>query len=121
MPGQEAEAAAAVPSRLISSGGPTADSPGQRDGTPAQLDEPIPRRRGGQPQNTNALKHGRRSRRAEQQRAGTAATMKLARHLLAQLGTLQGRCRPRPVRLRQLPHLDAEGRRLLDELGVPVV
>jgi hypothetical protein len=98
---------------------PAAPAAGQCDGTLAQFDGPI-RRRGAQLKNVNAMRHGRRSRRAELQRAETAVTLKAARWVLRQIGGVQGRCRPKPVRLGQLPHLDAEARHLLDALGVPI-
>jgi hypothetical protein len=99
--------------------GPTACSTGEYEGGLAQLDGRTPRLRGGQPQNTNAMKHGRRSRRAELRRAKTAVTLKAAAWVLVQLDALPGyRCRPRPVRADQLAHLDGAGLELLARLEV---
>lgn len=62
------------------------------------------RRRGGQPGNTNARKHGRRSAAAELARKQTTATLKGITHLLVGLGEFPPgqRRRCRPMRVDQL-------------------
>ena len=65
-------------------------------------DEAAPRRRGGQPGNVNALKHGRRSKAAERRRKATRAALKAAMAVLLGMpgGFPPGCSRPRPRRLR---------------------
>jgi hypothetical protein len=113
------ETAAAVSPGANPSGAIAAAVAGQGHGVLAQLDGPTRRRRGAQPQNRNAWRHGHRSRVAEQRRAETAATMKAAGLILSRLGLLGDyRHRPRPIRQDQLPHLGAEAVALLQRLGL---
>jgi hypothetical protein len=110
MPGAE------VSRRATSSGAATATSPGQCDRILAQTDKP---RRGAQPGNRLAWRHGRRSADAVLRRKAGAASRKAAAAILVQLGQLgQYRCRPRPIRVDQLQHLDPVGLELLRRLGV---
>jgi hypothetical protein len=76
------------------------------------------RLRGAQPGNTNAWKHGRRSRKAELSRKLTCARLKLAAHILQTHAEAEGRnfqSNARPMRQDQLDLLrreDPEGWRL---------
>lgn len=75
----------------------------------------VQRRPGGQPGNTNALRHGRRSRGAELSRKLTCARLKLAAHILQAHAEAEGRpfqSHARPMRQDQLDLLrrdDPEG------------
>jgi hypothetical protein len=110
MPGAE------VSRRATSSGAATATSPGQCDRILAQTDKP---RRGAQPGNRLAWRHGRRSADAVLRRKAGAASRKAAAWVLVQLDALPGyRSRPRPVRSDQLQHLDHDGLVLLQGLRV---
>lgn len=63
------------------------------------------RKRGGQPGNTNALRHGLRTREAERNRKLGHAGIKVLQHLLIVQGMIPreaGRLRPRPIRQDQM-------------------
>lgn len=76
-------------------------------------------RRGAQPANRNAWRHGRRTAAAIQRRKANAASREAAGLILAKLRLLGDyRYRPRAIRHDQLPHLGAEAVALLARLGV---
>jgi len=63
------------------------------------------RKRGGQPGNQNALKHGQRTREAQRERKLAYARIKALQHLLISQGMIpckEGRLRPRPIRQDQM-------------------
>lgn len=63
------------------------------------------RKRGGQPGNQNAFKHGQRTREVERQRKLAYASIKVLQHLLiaqAMIPREEGRLRPRPLRQDQM-------------------
>ncbi len=83
--------------------------------SPTKATNDILRRPGGQPGNTNAWKHGRRSRDAEVSRKLTCARLKLAAHILQAHAEAEGRSfqsHARPMRQDQMDLLkrdDPEG------------
>ena len=75
------------------------------DGATCRTTTNEPRKRGGQPGNQNALKHGLRTREAERNRKVGHAGIKVLQHLLISQGMIpraEGRLRPRPVRQDQM-------------------
>jgi hypothetical protein len=106
----------AAVSCTTSSGGPAPASPGQRDRISARTDV---RASGGQPGNRNRWVHGKRTAGAVLRRKQGAAARKVAAAILAKLDLLPGyRCRPRPLREDQVPHLDPEALAVMRRLGV---
>jgi hypothetical protein len=115
---QRAETAVTASPRATSAEAVAPAFPRQGGGVLARTDGPI-RRRGAQPQNTNALRHGKRSAAAVERRKQGATARKVAAAILVQLRLLPAyRCRPRPIRPDQLRHLDVEGLELLRRLGL---
>lgn len=75
------------------------------DGAVCRTATNEPRKRGGQPGNRNAFKHGLRTREAERNRKLGHATIKVLQHLLIAQGMIpraEGRLRPRPIRQDQM-------------------
>ena len=84
---------------------------GRAEASPTKTTDGVLRRPGGQPGNTNAWKHGRRSRNAELFRKLTCARLKLAAHILQAHAEVEGQHFPshaRPMRQDQLDLLKRE-------------
>jgi hypothetical protein len=97
---------------------------GRAKSSSAKATDGVQRRPGGQPGNTNAWKHGRRSRDAELSRKLTCARLKLAAHILRAHAEAEGRpfqSHARPMRRDQLELLkreDPEGWSLVQARGL---
>jgi hypothetical protein len=100
------------------SGTIAAASPWQDHGILARTDGRLPNGRFSAG-NRFSRRHGKRSAGAVQRRKQGAVGRKLAAAVLAKLHLLPGdRCRPKPLRVDQLQHLDPDGLALLRRLEV---
>jgi hypothetical protein len=78
---------------------------GQAMTSASKATDGVKRRPGGQPGNTNAWRHGRRSRKAELSRKLSCARLKLAAHILQAHAEAEGRSfqsHARPMRQDQM-------------------